>query len=81
MLTEIACKSATCPPDKALKRFADSEGLYLEVRKNGGKYWFWKYRIHNNGKLVEKRLALGVYPKVPKEEATFSLKKYHLPSP
>ena len=69
MLTEIACKSASCPPGKALKRFADSEGLYLEVRKNGGKYWFWKYRIHKNGKLVEKRIALGVYPKVPKEEA------------
>jgi len=69
MLTELACKSAACPPDKALKRFADSEGLYLEVRKNGGKYWFWKYRVQGNEKVVEKRLAFGVYPKVSKEQA------------
>jgi intein-encoded DNA endonuclease-like protein len=60
MLTELACESAACPPDKALKRFADSEGLYLEVRKNGGKYWFWKYRVQGNEKVVEKRLAFGV---------------------
>ncbi|WP_246867576.1 Arm DNA-binding domain-containing protein [Diaphorobacter sp. LR2014-1] len=31
MLTEIACKSTTCPPDKPRARFADAGGLYLEV--------------------------------------------------
>ena len=69
MLTEIAIKAATCPPEKAFKRFADSSGLYLEVRKNGGKYWFWKYRVHSLDKVMEKRLSLGVYPKVTKEQA------------
>lgn len=69
MLTETTIKSATCPLDKAFKRFSDSEGLYLEVRKNGGKYWFWKYRVNSAEKLIEKRLSLGVYPKVSKEQA------------
>ena len=69
MLTEATIKSATCPPEKTFKRFTDSEGLYLEVRKNGGKYWFWKYRVQSLEKVIEKRLSLGVYPKVSKEQA------------
>ncbi|MFZ3081407.1 tyrosine-type recombinase/integrase [Rhodoferax ferrireducens] len=60
MLTEIACKAATCPADKTRTRFADAGGLYLEVSPNGSKRWFWKYRF--NGK--EKRLSLGNYPAV-----------------
>lgn len=60
MLTEIACKAATCPADKTRARFADAGGLYLEVSPNGSKRWFWKYRF--NGK--EKRLSLGNYPAV-----------------
>lgn len=69
MLTETACKSAICPPDKAFKRFADSEGMYLEVRKNGGKHWYWKYRVQIEGKSVEKRLSIGTYPKVLAKQA------------
>ena len=69
MLTETAIKSATCPPEKAFKRFADYGGLYLEVRKNGGKYWFWKYRVYGADKVTEKRLSMGVHPKVSKEQA------------
>ncbi len=60
MLTDAAIKRATCPPDKARARFADSGGLYLEVAATGSKRWFWKFRI--DGK--EKRLALGSYPEV-----------------
>lgn len=60
MLTEIACKAATCPADKTRTRFTDAGGLYLEVSPNGSKRWFWKYRF--NGK--EKRLSLGNYPAV-----------------
>jgi|ERR1035437_394563 hypothetical protein len=41
-------------------RLYDSGGLYLEVSPAGGKWWRLKYRV--NGK--EKRLSLGVYPKV-----------------
>lgn len=60
MLTEAHCKNATCPPDKARARLADSGGLYLEVSPNGSRRWFWKYR--KDGK--EGRLALGGYPAV-----------------
>ncbi|MDO8264643.1 MAG: integrase arm-type DNA-binding domain-containing protein [Gallionella sp.] len=60
MLTEIACKAATCPADKPRARFTDAGGLYLEVSPNSSKRWFWKYRF--DGK--EKRLSLGNYPAV-----------------
>jgi integrase len=60
MLKDSQCKNATCPPDKARKRFADAEGLYLEVRKEGGKLWRWKYRFNK----AEKVMALGTYPAV-----------------
>jgi len=60
MLTDTACKKATCSPDKKRERFADSGGLYLEVSPNGSKRWFWKYR--KQGK--EGRMALGSYPDV-----------------
>jgi len=65
MLTEIACKAATCPMDKARARFSDAGALYLEVAPNGSKRWFWKYCY--GGK--EKRLALGSYPAVKLKEA------------
>jgi len=65
MLSEIACKAATCAPDKPRVRFADSGGLYLEVAATGSKRWFWKYRF--DGK--EKRLALGSYPSVKLKDA------------
>ncbi|RTL26612.1 MAG: DUF4102 domain-containing protein [Burkholderiales bacterium] len=60
MLTDADCKNATCPPEKARARLADSGGLYLEVSPSGSKRWFWKYR--KAGK--EMRLALGSYPAV-----------------
>lgn len=60
MLTEIACKAATCPDDRPRVRLTDAGGLYLEVTPNGAKRWFWKYRF--DGK--EKRLSLGSYPDV-----------------
>jgi integrase len=60
MLTDPACKNASCPEGKARIRLADAGGLYLEVAANGSKRWFAKYRF--GGK--EKRLALGTYPAV-----------------
>ncbi|WP_397534253.1 tyrosine-type recombinase/integrase [Roseateles sp.] len=60
MLTDPACKNASCPPDKTRVRLPDAGGLYLEVTPNGSKRWFAKYRF--DGK--EKRLALGTYPDV-----------------
>lgn len=57
-LTDVACKNAKCPPDKARARFNDAGGLYLEVVPTDGKHSRWKYRIEGK----EKRLALGSDP-------------------
>jgi hypothetical protein len=65
MLTDIACKSAVCPPGKARARLTDSGGLYLETSPSGSRRWFWKYRFGNK----EKRLALGTYPAVSLKQA------------
>jgi integrase len=65
MLTDPACKNATCPPDKARVRLADAGGLYLEITPSSSKRWFVKYRF--GGK--EKRLALGSYPGVTLKQA------------
>ena len=54
-LTDLKLRTLSTPG----KHF-DGEGLYLEVTPAGGRYWRLKYRY--GGK--EKRLALGVYPKV-----------------
>lgn len=47
------------PAEKPYK-MADGGGLYLQVNRNGSKYWRLKYRF--NGK--ERLLALGVYPEI-----------------
>lgn len=65
MLTDLICRSATCPPEKKRDRFHDAHGLYLEVAKTGSKRWFYKFIM--NGK--EKRLALGSYPAVSLSQA------------
>ncbi|MBV8035905.1 Arm DNA-binding domain-containing protein [Roseateles sp.] len=65
MLTDAACKNATCPAGKSRLRLTDSGGLYLEVAPNGSKRWFAKYRFAGK----EKRIALGSYPEVPLKAA------------
>ena len=60
MLTDAACKNATCPPERKQARYSDAGGLYLQVSPAGSKRWFLKYRT--GGK--EKQLALGSYPDV-----------------
>jgi integrase len=65
MLTDIACKAAACPADKARARFSDGAGLYLEVAKSGFKRWFWKFYFCGK----EKRLALGAYPEIRLKDA------------
>lgn len=57
-LNDLAIRAAK-PADKNY-RLSDSPGLYLEVAASGGKWW--RFRYHFDGK--EKRLSLGVYPKV-----------------
>lgn len=65
MLTDIACRSAICPPGKARARQTDAGGLYLETSPTGFRRWFWKYRFATK----EKRLALGTYPEVSLKQA------------
>ena len=65
MLTDVKCRNAKCPDDRARARLADAGGLYLEVAANGSKRWFAKYRF--GGK--ERRIALGTYPAVTLKQA------------
>ncbi|MGB4108046.1 MAG: integrase arm-type DNA-binding domain-containing protein [Alphaproteobacteria bacterium] len=60
-----AKKCETAKRDKDGAKLWDGGGLYLELHKNGSKYWRYKYRILG----VEKLLALGVYPDVTLSEA------------
>ncbi len=62
-LTVKKCDTATREKD-GVKLF-DGGGLYLELHKNGRKYWRYKYRFLG----VEKLLALGVYPETSLAEA------------
>ena len=62
-LTKVACDAAQ--PREKPWRMADGGGLYLEVTPTGAKYWRLKYRYLGR----EKRLALGVYPRVMPAEA------------
>ena len=62
-LTDKEIKSAK-PKEKEYKLF-DGQGLYLSVTPKAQKWWRLKYRF--NGK--EKRISLGVYPKVSLAEA------------
>ena len=65
VLTDKEIKNAK--PQVKPYRLTDGGGLYLEVSPAGGKLWRWKYRYQGK----EKRLALGVYPKVRAPEAGF----------
>ncbi len=62
-LNNTTCKNAK-PKEKPYK-LSDGWGMYLEIMPNGSKYWRLKYRF--GGK--EKRLAIGVYPRVSLKEA------------
>jgi integrase len=58
-LTDAKLRSLK-PPERP-KRVFDGDGLYIELRPNGGKWWRFKYRF--DGK--EKSLSFGTYPEVP----------------
>lgn len=61
-LSNMTCQAAK-PKQKPYK-LSDGEGLYLEVMPTGAKYWRLKYRLNRK----EKRISLGVYPKVSLQE-------------
>jgi len=62
-LTDVKVRNAK--PGEKQKKIFDSDGMYLLVTPNGGKYWRLKYRY--GGK--EKALALGTYPEVSLADA------------
>lgn len=62
-LTNTACDNAK-PKEKPYK-IADGQGMYLDIRPNGAKYWRLRYRMYDKQKLM----ALGVYPEVSLKEA------------
>ena len=62
-LTDIRVRNAIAGEKQY--RLADSGGMYLEVRPNGGRYWRLKYRFAGK----EKALPLGAYPEVSLKEA------------
>ena len=67
-LTELAVKNAKPrEADGELKdrKLSDGRGLFLLVKKDGGKYWRQAYRYLDK----QKTLALGVYPQVSLSEA------------
>lgn len=64
MLTIAECRHARYTAGGKHKLF-DGGGLYLELHKNGSKYWRLKYRFAGK----EKRLALGTFPAVTLAEA------------
>ena len=62
-LKELELKAFSILPKTYRK--SDEKGLYLEIRPNGSKLWFLKYRA----KGKESRLSLGVFPEVSLAEA------------
>lgn len=63
LLTDTECRNLK-PSAKTYKK-SDGQGLFLEIRPNGAKYWRLKYRYLNK----EKKLGLGVYPEISLKEA------------
>ena len=59
LLTDTKLRSLR--PTERPQRFFDGDGLYIEIRPNGGKWWRFKYRYEGKEKL----LSFGIYPEVP----------------
>jgi len=59
LLTDTKLRSLK--PTERPQRFFDGDGLYIEIRPNGGKWWRFKYRYEGKEKL----LSFGTYPDVP----------------
>jgi integrase len=63
LLKEAKLRNAKA--DAKPRRLFDGEGLYIEVRPNGGKWWRFKYRFDGKEKLI----SFGTYPDVSLTEA------------
>lgn len=60
MLSDLECRTATCPEGKRHVRLHDEGSLYLQVAAGGSKRWFFKFIFQGK----EKHMALGNYPAV-----------------
>jgi integrase len=59
-LNALKVENAVCPQDKAKVMLSDGDGLFLRVRPNGSKHWF--FRFTHSGKVREQ--CLGAFPNV-----------------
>lgn len=64
MLNDLACKTATAGGLKVRKYF-DSQGLYLWALDTGAKRWYLRYQIAGK----EKSLSIGPYPAISLKDA------------
>lgn len=53
-------------PKEKMYRVIDGDGLYIEVKPNGGKYWRWRYRKADGKSTMA---SLGKWPEVDIETA------------
>lgn len=63
MLTDM--KIRNLKPKESVYRIADMEGLCIEIRPSGGKFWRYRYRLNN----VPKMYAMGEYPVMSLDDA------------
>lgn len=68
-LTTLTCKNAK-PKEKLYKLF-DGNGLFLEIKANGNKYWRVKYRFHGK----EKTYTIGSFPEISLSDARLECQK------
>jgi integrase len=59
-LSALKVEKAICPQDKKKLMLSDGDGLFLRVRQNGSKHWFFRFTF--GGKVREQ--CLGAYPDV-----------------
>jgi integrase len=65
-LTALKVEKAVCPQDKSKVLLSDGDGLFLRVRSNGSKHWFFRFTAPKDtqkaGKVREQ--FLGAFPDV-----------------
>jgi integrase len=70
MLTDTKIKTLK-PKDKRY-RIADANGLVLEVKPNGAKYWRYRYRFEGKANMI----SIGEYPFITLAQARQNRDKY-----
>lgn len=63
MLTDTGCRGAK--PKATAYKLKDSNGLYLEVKPNGGKVWRYRFEVMSEGRRKESVYTIGDYTSAP----------------